>query len=642
MKGRLFSSYLLFLLLSACGGGSSEETQVITEPAPNPPTNVNFTASLSEVDWQQGTSFDQCVEVNSSLEKTDYELLFGPAGMSINSKGCLNWSGTVVDFGQNYTINYSVLVTRTGVMKTLTSNVNVESKKTFLQHPISFFQQKDFGLLSHEGFFKTIRTPEKAEYALVNREVDQYSIVRLTEELDLVLEKIAPNLSKNQHIIDWGDFDNGQGLDLLIKDSERGYYRLHTPDIVYSGSIDERMIALVDIVGEQDNEVLIAERTTRDVDPIDFKFYQGDNLVHQLQTASTHLNRVCDVDGDGIKEVNANGKISSSTLNISTDIVSYSDFIFDRNSNLCSSFISFPNDSSFPLQYIKWYEVNSGERNLVTNELISKSSENVILNDVFIGTLSYGENPTLIYNDTKSIVSLIGYVEGSDVNAYSKYRSAVAINFDLTNEQISTHALTFSMNLGIKISQEDRVIGVADLDNDGSDELIYEHFLTSTDTGYFNFTSQSNSLGARVLVAAKINDFNIMPVYISKILPFGNDNSLKYQTNVQFTERGELKIQQESSQVVFDKSLNIVSSTISAETFARNECLAWDNECVTEVKLDQESRTLSIIDKVSQQVILVINDLPIQSESTWASYVDEKGAKSFVLANSYEIYLFSF
>lgn len=641
MKGRLFSSYLLFFMLSACGGGSSKDSPIITDPTPTPPVTDSFTASLNDVNWQQGTTFEQCVEVNSSAVKTDYKILFGPAAMSIDNEGCLKWSGAVVDFGQNYTLNYSVLVTRSGVEKILTSNINIVSSNVYKQHSISFFQQTDFGLLTHEGHFKRISTPEKSEYALVNREVDQYSIVRLTEESELVLEKITPNLSKNQRIIDWGDYDNGEGLDLLINDSERGYHQLHTPGILYSGDIDGRMIALVDIVDDQHNEVLIAERTTRDIDPIDLKFYQGNNLIHQSKTVSPQMNRVCDVDGDGINEINANGKIRSATLNVSTDTVSYSDFIFNSNPDLCSTFISFPNDR-FPLQYMKWYGVNDGERELIASELISKNSENVILDDVFIGTLTYGDNPTLIYNDTKSTVSLIAYTEEPDGNAYSRYRSAVAINFDLVDQQLSSNVLTFSMNLGIQLSQEDRVIGVADLDNDGIDEIIYEHLLQPSDTGYFNFISQSNNLGARVIVAARISDFDIMPVYVSKILPFGNDRHLKYQTNVRFNERGELVLQQENNQVVFDKDLNMLSSTMSAEKFSQNECLAWDSECVNAVVLDQETRTLSIINKVTQQVILVIDNLPIHSHSTWTSYVNENGNMSFVLANSYEIYLFSF
>lgn len=641
MKGRLFSSYLIFLLLSACGGGSSKDSQTITEPTPTPPVVNSFTVSLNDVNWQQGTTFEQCVEVNSSSEKTDYELLFGPSGMSIDSQGCLKWSGAVVDFGQNYTLNYSVLVTRSGVEKTLTSSINVVSSNVYQQHSISLFQQTDFGLLTHDGYFKRINTPEKTEYALVNREVDQYSIVKLTEESELVLEKITPKLSENQHIIDWGDYDDGEGIALLVRDGEQGYYQLDNPDIIYSADIAQDMITLIDIVGDEKNEVLIAERTTRDIDPIDLKFYQGNNLVHQSKTVSPQMNRVCDVDGDGVNEINANGKIRSETLNLSTDIVLYSDFIFDSNSNVCSNFISFPNSSS-PLQFIKWYGVNDGERELVASELISKSSENIILDDVFIGTLTYGDNPTLIYNDSKSTASLVGYTEEPDGNAYSRNSSAVAINFDLVNQQISSNVLTFSMNLGIQLSQEDRVIGVADLDNDGIDEIIYEHLLQPRDTGYFNFISPSNNLGARVIVAARINDFDIMPVYVSKTLPFGNDRNLKYQTNVRFNERGELVLQQENNQIVLDKDLNMLSSTTSAEKFSQNECLAWDSECANAVILDQETKTLSIINKVTQQVVLVIDDLPIQSQSTWASYVDENGNMSFLLANSYEIYLFSF
>lgn len=641
MKGRLFSSYLLILLLSACGGGSSKDTSIITEPTPTQPVVNSFTANLNDANWQQGATFEQCVEVNTSSEKTDYELLFGPAGMSIDSQGCLKWSGAVVDFGQSYTLNYSVLVTRSGVEKTLTSSINVVSNNVYQQHSISLFQQPDFGLLTHEGYFKRINTREKAEYVLVNRQIDQYSIVRLTEESELILEKITPKLSENQQIIDWGDYDDGDGIALLMRDGEQGYYQLDNPDITYSADIAQDMITLIDIVGDQKNEVLIAERTTRDIDPIDLKFYQGNNLVNQSKTVSPQINRVCDVDGDGIKEINANSKIRSATLSLSTDIVSYSDFIFDSNSNMCSNFISFPDNSS-PFQFMKWYGVNDKERELVANELISKSSENVILDDVFIGRLTYGENPTLIYNDTKNTVSLIGYTEESDGNAYSRYHSAVAINFDLVNQQLSSNVLTFSMNLGIQLSQEDRVIGIADLDNDGIDEIIYEHLLLPSDASYFNFISQSNNLGASVIVAARLNDFDITPVYVSKILPFGNNRNLKYQTNVRFNEQGELVLQQENNRIVFDKDFNMLSSTTSAEMLSQNECLAWDSECVNAVILDQETRTLSIINKVTQQVVLVIDDLPIQSQSTWASYVDENGNMSFVLANSYEIYLFSF
>lgn len=641
MKGRLFSSYLLILLLSACGGGSSKDTPIITEPTPTQPVVNSFTANLNDANWQQGATFEQCVEVNTSSEKTDYELLFGPAGMSIDSQGCLKWSGAVVDFGQSYTLNYSVLVTRSGVEKTLTSSINVVSNNVYQQHSISLFQQPDFGLLTHEGYFKRINTREKTEYVLVNRQIDQYSIVRLTEESELILEKITPKLSENQQIIDWGDYDDGDGIALLMRDGEQGYYQLDNPDITYSADIAQDMITLIDIVGDQKNEVLIAERTTRDIDPIDLKFYQGNNLVNQSKTVSPQINRVCDVDGDGIKEINANSKIRSATLSLSTDIVSYSDFIFDSNSNMCSNFISFPDNSS-PFQFMKWYGVNDKERELVANELISKSSENVILDDVFIGRLTYGENPTLIYNDTKNTVSLIGYTEESDGNAYSRYHSAVAINFDLVNQQLSSNVLTFSMNLGIQLSQEDRVIGIADLDNDGIDEIIYEHLLLPSDASYFNFISQSNNLGASVIVAARLNDFDITPVYVSKILPFGNNRNLKYQTNVRFNEQGELVLQQENNRIVFDKDFNMLSSTTSAEMLSQNECLAWDSECVNAVILDQETRTLSIINKVTQQVVLVIDDLPIQSQSTWASYVDENGNMSFVLANSYEIYLFSF
>lgn len=641
MKGRLFSSYLLILLLSACGGGSSKDTPIITEPTPTQSVVNSFTANLNDANWQQGATFEQCVEVNTSSEKTDYELLFGPAGMSIDSQGCLKWSGAVVDFGQSYTLNYSVLVTRSGVEKTLTSSINVVSNNVYQQHSISLFQQPDFGLLTHEGYFKRINTREKTEYVLVNRQIDQYSIVRLTEESELILEKITPKLSENQQIIDWGDYDDGDGIALLMRDGEQGYYQLDNPDITYSADIAQDMITLIDIVGDQKNEVLIAERTTRDIDPIDLKFYQGNNLVNQSKTVSPQINRVCDVDGDGIKEINANSKIRSATLSLSTDIVSYSDFIFDSNSNMCSNFISFPDNSS-PFQFMKWYGVNDKERELVANELISKSSENVILDDVFIGRLTYGENPTLIYNDTKNTVSLIGYTEKSDGNAYSRYHSAVAINFDLVNQQLSSNVLTFSMNLGIQLSQEDRVIGIADLDNDGIDEIIYEHLLLPSDASYFNFISQSNNLGASVIVAARLNDFDITPVYVSKILPFGNNRNLKYQTNVRFNEQGELVLQQENNRIVFDKDFNMLSSTTSAEMLSQNECLAWDSECVNAVILDQETRTLSIINKVTQQVVLVIDDLPIQSQSTWASYVDENGNMSFVLANSYEIYLFSF
>lgn len=641
MKGRLFSSYLLILLLSACGGGSSKDTPIITEPTPTQPVVNSFTANLNDANWQQGATFEQCVEVNTSSEKTDYELLFGPAGMSIDSQGCLKWSGAVVDFGQSYTLNYSVLVTRSGVEKTLTSSINVVSNNVYQQHSISLFQQPDFGLLTHEGYFKRINTREKTEYVLVNRQIDQYSIVRLTEESELILEKITPKLSENQQIIDWGDYDDGDGIALLMRDGEQGYYQLDNPDITYSADIAQDMITLIDIVGDKKNEVLIAERTTRDIDPIDLKFYQGNNLVNQSKTVSPQINRVCDVDGDGIKEINANSKIRSATLSLSTDIVSYSDFIFDSNSNMCSNFISFPDNSS-PFQFMKWYGVNDKERELVANELISKSSENVILDDVFIGRLTYGENPTLIYNDTKNTVSLIGYTEESDGNAYSRYHSAVAINFDLVNQQLSSNVLTFSMNLGIQLSQEDRVIGIADLDNDGIDEIIYEHLLLPSDASYFNFISQSNNLGASVIVAARLNDFDITPVYVSKILPFGNNRNLKYQTNVRFNEQGELVLQQENNRIVFDKDFNMLSSTTSAEMLSQNECLAWDSECVNAVILDQETRTLSIINKVTQQVVLVIDDLPIQSQSTWASYVDENGNMSFVLANSYEIYLFSF
>jgi hypothetical protein len=512
------------------------------------PSNISATIQVNTLNWQLGNTFQAQVISESSPEFTT-SLAFGPSGMTVTEEGDITWDGKFFDFGSRSTLNFGVYIETASGKSLVKHTLLAESKLDKTQFKLAqltyytglypantnrlrskFLYEKnntlsyahaigsagfsqldvsannvDLSYTTYDGSSNAL-TLFDVSYNVSNDAIDYlflqntYATTRL-EPYQLQIETDLPwvlfNSNNLDNYVEIIGNDTAENRSEIINNVNAQFVELNVnneTDIVYSNTNTP-----------PDNKLKLADKNF-----VELSELQSSEITKIINQCKLSDNEKILISYDNYVHVKNNDiAIFSLRSNRSGNIGESRIFALDNdNNNFCDTLLFFSNYST------------EGQSNTLIEAFDITSSGPIKIDTMETERLYSFQQLKTIFDVSNSTHNIIMFDTSNASHYLSPDEPVNAFTVSLsTDKKIIRNSLVYGAGLDINLSpNKSHIINLVDTNNDGIDEVIINHSLSTNEKlieQYTQFYTENNTFEVHVI--ATLNDGILEPTFVSKL-----------------------------------------------------------------------------------------------------------------------------